>query len=133
MKKLLIFFLFLLASIVSYSQIYQFQSEYSAIRLYSHVKQEFNEWEDWEPTNVAIIINTEKREVEIFSNHYQLYKIVSDPSLYREGNKEILKVYCLDIDGGRCLVELVAFQDKPICHLYLRWNNLEVVYQMKKL
>ena len=126
MKKYIFIFLFLILGISSQAQIIKFKAEYFSIKLDSA------NWSLWEPTDVIIVVNLTRENINIYSEQEQEYTIISTKAITHEDDKVILSFDCIDNVGNRCTVEFVGFRDKPKKHLYIR-RKPEIVYQMDKL
>lgn len=116
-------FLFLTLSISSPER---FQANYMSTRI---CKSEIcEEWLPWEVTDVIITVDTTK-EVHIYSKSEQIYTIIS---IIEYNDNNLLRFDCLDISNVRCTIEILHFKEKGD-HLYIRWSDYQIVYQMKKI
>lgn len=131
MKKLLFLFIFLIMSTLTYAQ-FVFKSEAVATKLYSHVKGDFDEWSEWRLSDVIVLIELDSSKIEIFSQPEHKYVIIGAGGVEGEAGRELV-FECLDPARARCTLHLIYLKEVDAFHLYIRWQYLQVVYQMKKI
>lgn len=131
MKSLLLS-IFLILGISSYSQIIKFQTEAWSIANFDETTQEFEEWKPWVISEAVIVFNVPKGIIDVYSKIEQQYTIISPVA---KENKEGILFYsfdCIDISGIRCFLEVIQFTNEKY-HMYVRWVNFQIVYQMTRL
>lgn len=128
MKKLLFLFIFLIMSTLCSAQ-FAFKAEGVATKLYSHVKQDFDEWSEWRSTNVIVLIELDSSKIEVFSQPEHKYVIIGMRSEPGEG----LLFECIDPAMARCTLQLIYLKEVDAFHLYIRWKYLQIVYQIRKI
>jgi hypothetical protein len=109
-----------------------FKAEGVATKLYSEVKQDYDEWSEWRLSDVIILIDLDSSKIEIFSQKEQKFIIIGILGVEGEKGKELL-FECLDQANTRCTSHLIYLKEEEAFHLYFRWKYLQVVYQMKKV
>lgn len=109
-----------------------FKSEAVATKLYSHVKEDFDEWSEWRLSDVIVLIELDSSKIEIFSQPEQKYVIIGAQGIQTETGRELL-FECLDPARARCTLHLVYLPEVDAFHLYIRWQYLQVVYQIRKI
>lgn len=130
MKKLIFLSIFLLFTIIVKAQ-FTFKAEAVATSVYSHVKEEMDDWDEWRKSDVIVFINLDSSNVQIFTELEQKYTIIGAIVGEMDG-KKALQFDCIDPIGARCTIELVYLEEN-IFHLYIRWKYLHVVYQIRKI
>lgn len=133
MKKLLITLLFITISVITYSQSLVFEAQYGAVREYNEAFHKFEPWPDWKACKIKVIFNPDNKTIEVFAEYQQKYEITSTPEKSIYPDKTIYLMNAYDEEGIPCILELEHFEKQEITLLYIRWRNLEVVYQMKLL
>ena len=125
--------IFLLISFSSFCQIHEFRTEFITNSKYDSVLAKYKEWEPWESYDVLIVYNGNSNNVEIFSQFKHIYHILEVMEFNTEEEKKNILLISTDERGNKCFVEFVYFKGINKYHLYIRWSNLQVLYQMKKL
>jgi len=115
--------LFLLLTITTHAQVYQFTGEAVS------VKNTYGDWSEWEETSVLIILNIDKEIIQIYSKREQRYDIISASDKIYDSESESVILDCIDEEGIRCKLQLYNY-DKGYKHLYIRWDNIQYVYQI---
>lgn len=132
MKKLIFIIIFLFVGILSQAQILKFESEAVSYKTFDIQNNRFDEWEPWEPTRVIIIVNIEKETVDVYSQYEQHYIFLSVIDNVIQKDRKSYIFDALDEDGKRCSIEM-SILDTGVQHIYVRWSNLQIVYQIRKL
>jgi transcription elongation factor len=120
MKTLLLILIPWIAS----AQVYRFTGE--AVSM----KYTYGEWSEWEKAEVLIILNIDKDIINIYSKREQRYDIISISDKIYNRDTESLVLDCVDEEGIRCTIKLVNNTAEDYRHLYIRWSNLQYVYQI---
>lgn len=132
MKKLLILTIFLFIGILTQAQIVRFESEAVSYKTFDIENNRFDEWQPWEPTRVIIILNIKKETIDVYSQYEQHYIIISAADKVLSQDKKSYFFDAIDEDGKRCSIEM-SILDTGVNHFYVRWTNLQIVYQIVKL
>jgi|SRR6185436_7096376 len=125
--------LFLLISFSSFCQIHQFRTEFITNSKYDSASSKYREWEPWEAYDVLIVYDGRGNNVEIYSQFKHSYHILEILEFNTEEEKKNIIVHSIDERGNKCFVEFVFFKEINKYHLYIRWSNLQILYQMKKI
>lgn len=131
MKKILILLLTLLSGYITNGQVQKFQCEAYTIRYIPEDSSSFTDWKDWK-VNKSIILYTQEGKITVSSptkHDYFILKI-SDHILFKDG--EVIIFEAIDDSNIKCIIEFVVYPS-GIYHLYIRWLDLQIVYQMQKL
>jgi len=131
--KTLFLSIFLFICTISNAQEVKWGTEFLNIKTYNDSLQQFNEWEGWKECYVVIIADFPNAKIEIFSIYKQQYIIINITGQFDEETKSVLQIDGIDRFGSKCTLELLHFFDSEKDQIYIRWSNLEIVYQMKKL
>ena len=131
--KSLFLSIFLCFSIICNAQTIRFEAEALNIRVSEDSITEYNLWDGWEACNVIVIVNLPNSTINVYSQYEQEYLILGATNSFVEDDKISIEFDALDKDNARCSIELIYFMYIEKHHLYIRWRNLEVLYQMKKL
>lgn len=109
-----------------------FIATHQAIKYYNPYTERFNDWGQWYPNNDTIIFYLPKEFVEIRTSYpLQIFTILRKPIKEVKGEKEIMLLDCVNSEEERCILELVHVKDKGE-QLYIRWDKIQLVYQMQK-
>ncbi len=132
MKKLLLFSIFLLISLISEAQTV-YKTEALNTKYGVDSISEYTAWNGWEACYVLVVLNLHESTLDVHSLYEQHYNILSvENSIIRPGVIGI-QFDAIDRDGARCTIELLYYESADKHHLYIRWKNLELLYQMKKI
>lgn len=132
MKSLLLP-IFLILGIVSYSQTLKFETTVWSIKDFNESTQEFENWREWAISEAIIVINIPKGIIDVYSKIEQRFTIIRPLERgEKEGGVLFYLFECSDISGVICHVEIVQFTNEKY-HMYVRWVNFQIVYQMTKL
>lgn len=133
MKKIILLTIFLFIGILLQAQTLKFESEAVSYKTFDIENNKFDEWNKWEPTRVLIVINLLEETIDVWSKYEQHYKILSlIDTLVTEDRKAYL-FDGIDEDLKRCTIELSKLHSPDVTHLYIRWSNLQIVYQMTRI
>lgn len=130
MKKLLFLSIFVFMGFLSQAQM-RFQAEYVAIRPYNDTTQVFGDWPIWQPSNVIILVKDEG--IDIYSNVEQHYTFISAGQAEKYQELNILRIDALDVNNSRVTIEFVYYTTTGKSLIYVRWTNLQLAYQVKRL
>jgi len=132
MKKLIFLAIFLLLETFVNAQPIEFKTQAYAIALYNNVDSTYEEWGEWELTEIKIILDLDSGHFKIFSQYEQKYRIM-DMSFTIEDGHKCLNFQALDNFDQVAILQMVYLQELEAHHLYIVWRRLRLVYQMKKL
>jgi hypothetical protein len=127
MKNLFTFAL-ILASLIGNAQVYRLRSEALAVSTTDKYNN-WSPWTDWEQASVLIVIDVNSDEIDIYSKEEQHFSIIST-----EKTSDGIEMQCVDKDGVRCRIdmEILTNDQKKYTHLYIRYSNVSIVYQIKR-
>jgi len=128
--KTLFLSIFLFINILCNAQVITFKAEAVATRLYSHVNNQYTEWGKWESCNIIIVFNLSEEKINIYTEPEQQYIPISEVRI--DSTTNIMTFDCIDLFGERCTIEVERI-DTYIFHIYIRWAQLQIVYQMRKI
>ncbi len=131
MKKItFLTLLFLAFSNYSFSQIYKLRAY--AIASSSYFDEVWEEWGEWEETNVLIVINSTEETCVIYSKTTQKLDLVESlgSTTENDGSKSTTWLY-VDQDGDECISKLLVKDD--IIQLYFIFDTFRVAYEVKML
>jgi hypothetical protein len=129
MKKLLFLSIFLIIGLFSYAQT-RFQATHLNLKMYNDTTQQMSEWMGWKQTD--IIITVSDTVINIYSNYEQKYLPIGDKNMMHFKDGYTIQFDALDVNTSRCSIELVHW-NRGIDQIYIRWSNVQLAYQMKKL
>lgn len=133
MKKLIFITIFLLIGVLSNAQILKFESEAVSYRTFDVQNNKFDEWKEWEPTKVLIVVNLDKETVDIWSKYEQHYKLGDLINTVIDEDRKSYLFDSVDEDFKSCIVELAKTPSTGVTSIYIRWSNLQIVYQMNRI
>lgn len=133
MKKLIFITIFLFIGILSNAQILKFESEAVSYRTFDVQNNKFDEWKEWEPTRVLIVVNLDEETVDIWSKYEQHYKLGDLINTVIDEDRKSYLFDSVDEDFKSCIVELAKTPSTGVTSIYIRWSNLQIVYQMNRI
>ncbi len=133
MKKLIFITIFLLIGVLSHAQILKFESEAVSYRTFDVQNNKFDEWKEWEPTRVLIVVNLDEETVDIWSKYEQHYKLGDLINTVIDEDRKSYLFDSVDEDFKSCIVELAKTPSTGVTSIYIRWSNLQIVYQMNRI
>ncbi len=126
-------FLCLFLTISTFLNAQTFIGTHQAIRYYNPYTERFGDFGDWYENTDTIIFKIRQEKVIIRSKYpIQNFTILRAPIKESKGDKDIMILDCVSFEGERCILELVHYKEKGE-QLYIRWDKIQLVYQMKKL
>lgn len=127
MKTLFLSIFLLICSICNAQK---FQATQIAVRVYNDSTHVFYDWSEWHQSDVIITLSD--TNIHIYSNMDQDYTIISIIGNKLFQNAKVMAFDVIDINNSRCTIEVLHY-DNGINQLYIRWPNLQLAYQFKKL
>jgi hypothetical protein len=126
MKKLITFLLFTFLVVFTINgQTYYFQSTAITTKLPD------KEWSDWEEVTVNIKSNFDSLYINVHRSRYFISK--EQKYMILEGEtKNSLIFFCIDHEGEKCIVEFVNYKDTGYRQIYIRYEDIEIGYQIIK-
>lgn len=130
MRTILTIALTLLIGGVVAQGVFKYRTESFATREYSEYYDEWEEWGDWrQSNNILIIFNVDNKNIKIYTEKIQEYHFISVGEFSEtRDDKKSLELTAIDEEGIACTVEIVKHDD-GIIHFYIRWKNIQIVYQ----
>lgn len=133
MKKLLLFVIFTLVSITSFSQNMWFKSTEFA---FATVRRGNYNWGDWKRSNIDIQMDVDNDMIIIYSaivQRYRIYDTYNHGNVYYDssGGKQI-KFYVIDQDGDYGYVRL-RMETNGTSQLYIDFNDSAWVYNVTRI
>ena len=121
MKKILLVVL-LFTCFMLQAEVLKFKAYESAIKEYS-----WQEWSDWEDTNLLVVFDAEKETVILYGNVIHDFDVIDAEEI--DENNYLLT--CIDEDGEMCYLKFRRVDD--IFQLYIVWDahDLQIVYNLK--
>ncbi|MDR3297679.1 MAG: serine protease [Prevotellaceae bacterium] len=95
----------------------------------------WNKWSAWEDASVLIVIDGGKERVSIYSAEEQVYDIIdTEEERTDEDGDDVLSLFCVDKDGKKCGVRLVAIRgSNERLQLYVNYSDMSWVYNVYAL
>lgn len=92
------------------------------------INRGWGEWSDWFKTDINIFIDTHNKEVVIYSDEKQWFKITAVGDNYKDNNGgSQFAMSCYDKNNQKCLIRIRVDPDGDL-QLYVEYNNLMYVY-----
>lgn len=124
MKKLVVLISLIVSfSVNSIAQVNYFTAYELAIKI-------DGEWSNWESTNVRIKIDISNDRIIIYSNHIQIYDIISETTPPKDSNGSQLAFKFIDQDDDVGTLRL-RVQDNGTKQIYIDFNDVSWVYNIK--
>lgn len=134
MKALLTIILLLILGSGVAQDIRKYRTETFASRQYNTYQNEWEEWGDWEPSeDILIVFNVKIKQIVIYTERHQEYDITYVGEVEeRSSDSKSLNLSAVDEEGIPCDIEIIKF-DTGKTHFYIRWSNLQLVYQATRI
>ena len=129
MKRVLLFLLLLLPVCGAMAQTYKFNTTSFAYKVY--VNDQWSDWSDWESSHMLVVMNLERKVINIYSENrqdYDIYEYLGEET-DNSGGKS-LRLNCVNEDGLRCQIRL-RIQSDGSKQLYVDFNDMMWVYGLE--
>jgi len=130
MRALLTLTLLLILGTTS-AQVTKLRADYISIRILPEYAKEWPEWDEWEESGVLITVDLDNLRIEVHSKHHQEYDITSVGEPEFKDRFKRIPIKAVDEEGIKCTLELVEYYNTGTLHLYVKWSNMQVVYQIR--
>lgn len=127
--KTLIFIL--LSTVCSYSQVTLSYCQNYRIRVMDDKTRKFSDWSPWTPTDLFITFNKQLNMITVHGNRLMEYTITSTFTRTVKDDLEIMSATAVDEEDIPCIVQFVNSPNGRFVHFYVRWRNLEIVYELQ--
>ncbi|MBP4138485.1 MULTISPECIES: hypothetical protein [Flavobacterium] len=129
-RTIIILFFLVVGFQKSYSQSYQFRtSGFSVLE-----KNERGKWGDWSSldlTNLAVILDTNKHRIVIYSQEIQLYNIVEYVEREENDTDVVYSFLCKDNEGNECKLSIITRKKQDYRkQLYINYDERIIVYNI---
>lgn len=125
MKKLFILIMLMFSILVINAQSVNFTAEYFKITTRPSIQ-----WSDWYKTNISILMDIEKRHIEIFSNTPQVIDFGTLSETKFQGGI-VYEALASDRNYDTILIGIYIFDDETIW-LEITYENIGYIYQFKR-
>ena len=127
MKKWILVIGIFVVAVSAQAQTYVYQAEQFAYKEQNSCGY-WNDWSDWQPSNVKIAINTDRKTIKIFSPSIQTYLITEHIENYIDkDNGRQSKFEVIDQDGDMGTIRL-RIEQNGNSQLYVQFKNIIWVY-----
>lgn len=133
--QVIVHLLFILSILNTYSQnseVIKFRTTDISFK-YLENNNKWNNWTEWEPADLLVVFNFNKKQIKIYSQETQIFDIVSVENDKKKKSEKLISFKCIDKDGVECLVEYWEREDKKnedYLQLYIKYVNLKYVYSL---
>lgn len=130
-KSIVFIVLLLVACNTIQAQVMKFRAIDSSYTIKNNNKWE--EWSEWEESNVLISFDTDLQRVKIYSKETQIYDIISTSS--KEDKEEtVYEFHSVDQKGMKCRLRFTLDNsNKKNSQLYIDYYDFIFVYNIKYL
>lgn len=128
--KTFILILFCLVWITASSQVLKLRTEFSSIRSYNERLNTWGEWTEWSPAEILIVVDVDNLNMKVYSKSEQEYDIISIGEYEYSSDHKTLPLDAIDEEGIRCRIDVIQYY-QGYRHLYIRWSNVQIAYQIK--
>jgi hypothetical protein len=92
----------------------------------------WSKWSAWEDASILIVIDGSKNRITIYSAQQQVYDVIdTDEEGTDEDGDDVLSFLCIDKDGTKCGVKLVAIRGaNERLQLYVNYSDMSWVYNV---
>jgi hypothetical protein len=132
MKKLILITILFFLCIQMYAQVRMYRSYATAFRFYDYQINDWEEWGDWQTNSIYISVDATNERIDIYSSVTQKLFVISTDEIVSQIGYSSLRFHCLDQEGKRCYADMVQHDSGQI-HLYIRYSDIQIGYEMEKL
>lgn len=129
MRLLFILFELLLCTSVFSEDIKWFKANELALKYKTY--SGWTDWSEWKPVDVNVRMDFSQDRIIIYSADPQIYRIVAKN--YSKSNSNTIAFNIIDQDGDRGDLRLRFLENDNIVQLYIDFNNICWVYNMRLL
>lgn len=129
MRLLFILFELLLCTSVFSEDVKWFKANELALKYKTY--SGWTDWTEWRPVDVNVRMDFSQDRIIIYSADPQIYRIVAKN--YSKSNSETIAFSVIDQDGDRGDIRLRFLENDNIVQLYIDFNNICWVYNMRLL
>lgn len=132
MKTYLFTLILCVFTLLSNAQDFEGKITHWTIKTYNDSTQSFDQWRDWKPKEGLISVNFDTDIIKVFSDISSKYKITNLIEQIQLEEGAIYKFTAIDEDTDECYIDIVRF-DNYRFHIYIKYNNFQVLYQIVPL
>lgn len=129
MRLLFILFELLLCTSVFSEDVKWFKANELALKYKTY--SGWTDWTEWRPVDVNVRMDFSQDKIIIYSADPQIYRIVAKN--YSKSNSDTIAFNIIDQDGDRGDLRLRFLENNNIVQLYIDFNNICWVYNMRLL
>lgn len=127
MKRLLLLLLGIFACVSAHAEVGFYKADSFAYK-YTEDNGRWNEWSDWNNSEILISIDYTKEKITVYSEMEQRYIIIKDNGEYSDKNGGKQKEFTVVDQDGDVGVIRVRIQKNGVAQLYVEFDNIMWVY-----
>lgn len=129
-KRIMVIMILSLITITASAQTWRFQTKaYSQRELTNYGWQE---WSDWESSNISITMNLDTDIVTIYSLRTQCYRVTKYVGNYVDNGANVAEYRMIDQDGDRGTL-LLVIKPNGQSEIYIKFANVQWAYIVVRL